>query len=59
MKAGVMPSERGEMAIVGAGYAGINALNAASKYLQRGDRVIVVDRGQRWGGQWVRRAPLS
>jgi hypothetical protein len=36
----------------GAGYAAINALNAASKYLAPGQRVVVVDRGYRWGGHW-------
>ena len=43
-----------DLTIVGAGYAGINALNAASKYLPRGLKVVVVDRrrGQEWGGMW-------
>ncbi len=36
--------------IVGAGYSGINALNACVKYLKKGDRVVVIDRGNRWGG---------
>eukprot|EP01047_Picozoa_sp_COSAG01_P080654 COSAG01_NODE_15765_length_1302_cov_1.221945_2_plen_190_part_00 len=36
----------------GAGYAAINAINAASKYLTPGQRVVVVDRGYRWGGHW-------
>ena len=34
-------------------YAGINALNAAAKYLAHGSRVVVVDRNRRWGGQWI------
>jgi len=41
-----------DLCIVGTGYAGINALNAASKYLQKGARIVVVDRGYRWGGNW-------
>jgi len=41
------------LAIVGGGYAGICALNAAAEYLKPGDRVIVVDAGRQWGGQWV------
>lgn len=45
-------AERCDLAIVGAGYAAINALNAASKYMQPGQTVVVVDRGHRWGGQW-------
>ena len=42
-----------ELAIIGNGYAGICALNAATRYLKRGDKVIVVDQGMAWGGQWV------
>ena len=42
-----------ELAIIGNGYAGICALNAASRYLKHGDKVIVVDQGMAWGGQWV------
>ena len=45
-------SESCELCIIGAGYAAVNALNAASKYLSTGARVVVVDRGARWGGQW-------
>jgi len=41
-----------DLCIVGAGYAGLNAYNAAAKYLPNGARVIVIDRGARWGGQW-------
>ena len=41
-----------ELCIIGAGYAGLNALNAAVKYLPKGACVVVVDRGVRWGGQW-------
>ncbi len=42
-----------ELCIVGAGYAGLNGLNAAAKYLARGDRVVVIDKNDRWGGQWL------
>ena len=55
----VLPSHRSCRALTsalnalsGAGYAAINALNAASKYMTAGQRVIVVDRGYRWGGHW-------
>ncbi len=41
------------LCIVGAGYAGINALNAASKYLKPGDKVVIVDKNHTWGGQWI------
>ncbi len=41
------------LVIVGAGYAGVCALNTAVKYLKQGDRVAIVDRGRKWGGQWV------
>ena len=42
-----------DLCIIGAGYAGVNALNAASKYLPKGARVLVVAEQSRWGGQWV------
>ncbi|MAQ19038.1 MAG: hypothetical protein CMN30_30095 [Sandaracinus sp.] len=41
------------LCIVGAGYAGLNALNAAAKYLPAGARVVVLDRNATWGGQWI------
>lgn len=42
-----------ELCIIGAGYAGLNGLNAAAKYLKKGDRVVVVDENATWGGQWI------
>ncbi|HEY1793545.1 MAG TPA: NAD(P)-binding protein [Opitutaceae bacterium] len=42
-----------ELCIVGAGYAGLNGLNAAAKYLKKGARVVVIDRNETWGGQWL------
>jgi len=42
-----------ELCIIGAGYAGLNGLNAAAKYLKRGDRVVVIDANRTWGGQWL------
>ena len=42
-----------DLCVIGAGYAGINALNAATKYLRQGARVVVVARESQWGGQWV------
>ncbi len=42
-----------DLCIVGAGYAGLNGLNAAAKHLAKGARVVFVDRGEAWGGQWV------
>jgi hypothetical protein len=42
-----------ELCIIGAGYAGVNALNAATKYLPKGARVVVVAQQSGWGGQWV------
>jgi hypothetical protein len=47
------PWEDCELCIVGAGYAGLNGLNAAAKYLKPGERVIFVDKGSTWGGQWT------
>ncbi|HLK37063.1 MAG TPA: hypothetical protein VKU41_09965 [Polyangiaceae bacterium] len=42
-----------ELCIVGAGYAALNGLNAAAKYLKQGDRVVFVDKYETWGGQWT------
>lgn len=42
-----------EICIVGAGIAGLNALFAASQYLGRNDRVVLVDRRTRVGGMWT------
>ena len=46
-------TERCDVCIVGAGYAGMNALFAASRYLSRDQRVVLVDRRERVGGMWV------
>jgi putative ABC transport system ATP-binding protein len=45
--------ERCDVCIVGAGIAGLNALFAASQYLSRDQKIIVVDRRDRVGGMWV------
>jgi cation diffusion facilitator CzcD-associated flavoprotein CzcO len=58
---GVQPSSttgdvavaRCDVCIVGAGIAGLNALFAASQYLSRDQKVILVDRRKRVGGMWV------
>ncbi|ORJ64251.1 FAD-dependent oxidoreductase [Mycobacterium simiae] len=42
-----------DLCIVGAGIAGLNALFAASRYLTRDHKVILVDRRARVGGMWV------
>lgn len=42
-----------DVAVVGAGVAGLNALAVASKYLAEDDRVLIVDRRSRAGGMWV------
>lgn len=41
-----------DLCIVGAGLAGLNALFAASRYLGRGQKVILIDRRPRPGGMW-------
>jgi hypothetical protein len=41
------------LCIVGGGYAALNGLNAAGKYLEKGERVVVIDKNATWGGQWV------
>ncbi|WAC55496.1 FAD-dependent oxidoreductase [Gordonia sp. SL306] len=45
--------ETADLCIVGAGIAGMNALFAATRYLGRGHKVILVDRRIRPGGMWV------
>jgi thioredoxin reductase len=42
-----------DVCIVGAGIAGLNALFAASQYLSRDQKVILIDRRARVGGMWV------
>ena len=42
-----------DLCVVGAGYAALNGLNAAAKYLKKGERVVLVDKNATWGGQWV------
>ncbi len=42
-----------DVCIVGAGIAGLNALFAASRYLSRDQKVILIDRRGRVGGMWV------
>lgn len=44
--------ERGALCILGAGIAGLNSLFAASRYLSKGDRVVLIDRQPRCGGMW-------
>src|ERR1700742_173602 len=58
-KGGVMtpsqpaPVETCDVCIVGAGIAGLNALFAASQYLSRNEKVILIDRRARVGGMWI------
>lgn len=47
------PVETCDVCIVGAGIAGLNALFAASRYLSRDHKVILIDRRARVGGMWV------
>ncbi|BBX44942.1 FAD-dependent oxidoreductase [Mycobacterium cookii] len=47
------PVETCDVCIVGAGIAGLNALFAASRYLSRDHKVILIDRRARAGGMWV------
>ena len=42
-----------DLCIIGAGYAAVNAFNAAGKHLPKGSRVVVVAQQSCWGGQWV------
>ncbi|MET0557727.1 MAG: FAD-dependent oxidoreductase [Solirubrobacterales bacterium] len=42
-----------DLAVVGAGVAGLNALAVASQYLTKDHRVLIIDRRSRAGGMWV------
>jgi hypothetical protein len=42
-----------DVCIIGAGIAGLNALFVASRYLDRDQRVVLIDRRRRVGGMWV------
>jgi thioredoxin reductase len=42
-----------DVCIIGAGITGLNALFAASQYLSRDQKVILIDRRARAGGMWV------
>jgi hypothetical protein len=42
-----------DLCVVGAGMAGLNALFAASRYLDSGQKVVLIDRRPRVGGIWV------
>lgn len=44
---------RCDVCVVGAGAAGLNALFAASQYLARDQKVILIERRERVGGMWV------
>jgi hypothetical protein len=46
-------TESCDTCIVGAGLAGMNALFVASRYLERNQRVILLDRRPRVGGMWL------
>ena len=41
-----------ELVVVGAGVAGLNALYAATEYLPRGAKVLLIDQKQSAGGMW-------
>ena len=41
-----------DLCILGSGIAGLNALFAASRYLSRDQKVVLVDRGAAPGGMW-------
>lgn len=43
---------RADLCVVGTGIAALNALVVASGYLQKGQRVILVERRPRCGGMW-------
>ncbi len=42
-----------DLCVVGAGYAALNGLNAVAKYMKPGERVVMIDKNETWGGQWL------
>ena len=50
--ASAAPALDAALCILGAGFAGMNALAVASRYLGPQDRVVLVDRRPRCGGMW-------
>ena len=50
---GPQPLETCDVCIIGAGITGLNALFAASRYLSRDQKVVLIDRRARVGGMWV------
>jgi hypothetical protein len=42
-----------DLVVVGAGIAGLNALNSASEYLPKGARVLLLDQKEKPGGMWT------
>ena len=41
-----------DLCVIGNGYAGINAVNAASHYLPKGSTIVCIARNEDWGGHW-------
>ena len=51
--ANIFQIERCDLCIVGAGIAGMNALFAASQYLERDSKVVLIDKKATVGGMWT------
>ena len=49
---GNVEHEAFDLVVVGAGIGGLNALHAATQYLPKGARVLLIDREQTAGGMW-------
>lgn len=47
------PTDTCDLLVVGAGLAGLNALFAASRYLGREHKIVLIDRRARVGGMWL------
>ena len=42
-----------DLIVVGAGYAGVNAVYAAARYIPKGGKIVWIDQRKQLGGQWV------
>jgi putative NAD(P)-binding protein len=52
MQSSTATTDRYDLCIVGAGYAGLNAAFVASQYLPATSRVLILDKHQQAGGMW-------
>lgn len=50
---GELDGQTFDLVVIGAGVAGLNALNSASEYLSKGARILLLDQKEKAGGMWT------